>query len=188
MEQFSQLLQKYEEEIRASIGTEQAQALPGAKAGGKERLLPAPGMVPLTLAAAMGTPEEEGTRCSFATKKLLRTVVSSWRQLETKTASPPPAGKKKATRGARVTVVWARDIYQAWEILSCSLPEGHRGAHQGSFQIVHSLLNTVTEEKTYGPKQKPQPPKPHYTDGMPEADIVAEFVIPPDQLPPETIP
>ena len=188
IDQFSQLLQKYEEEIRASIGTEQAQALPGAKAGGKERLLPAPGMVQPTLAAAMGTPEETGTRCSFATKKLLRTVVSSWRQLETKTASPTPAGEKKAARGPHVTAVWARDIYQAWEILTCSLPEGHKGAHQGSFQVVHSLLNTVTEEKTYSPKQKPQPPKPHYTDGMPEADIAAEFVIPPDQLPPETVP
>ena len=38
-------------------------------------------------------------------------------------------------------------------------------------------------DRNYGPKQTLKPPAPHYTDGMPEINIPASQIIPPDQLP-----
>jgi hypothetical protein len=85
-------------------------------------------------------------------------------------------------------VVWTRDIYNEWEILTCFLPAGHTGNHQGNFRIVYTLLNTITEEKTYKPGEKVTPPAPHFTDGMPEVGIADEQVISISQLPTEDLP
>jgi hypothetical protein len=170
LEKLSELLERYEAEIRASVKTKEAGELGKAEGAEEGRMLPAP--QPL---------------CSFTAKKLLRTVANAWRQVEIKTTTLPPSGKKTVPSRTGLGVVWARDIYNEWEIVTCLLPSGHTENHQGSLQIVYTLLNTVTEEKVYSSRQKVKPPAPHFTDGMPEVEVTADQVIPPEQLPAATL-
>ncbi|MBL7062231.1 MAG: hypothetical protein ISS54_05800, partial [Dehalococcoidia bacterium] len=96
---------------------------------------------------------------------------------------------EKATEGITgLAITWTRDIYQEWEIFNCWLPQGHNQPHEGSVEIVYSLINTITEESTYAPGQELMPPAPHYTDGMPLAEVADTEVVPPDKLPPENTP
>ena len=184
MEKFGELLQKYEEEIRASMGTKEP---PEIKAVDKDKRLPAPEPAPLPTTAAEAAPLEEGETCNFVAKKPTRVVVSSWEQSETKTISLPPAEEERAGSGTALTVTWTRDIYQEWEILKCWLPRGHTEPHEGSLEVVYSRLSTATEERTYMPGQELVPPEPHYTNDMPQVAPTAEQVIPSDKLPPETM-
>jgi hypothetical protein len=184
MEKFGELLEKYEDEIKTSLG---ANELPEAKPVGKEKRLAAPKPTPPSAEEAEAASEEETATCSFSSKKPLRTVASNWRQSETKTT--PPAAGKKATKGTTgLSVIWTRDIYQEWEIFKCWLPQGHQQPHEGSVEIAYSLLNTITEESSYLPDQELTPPTPHYTDGMPLAEVSDAEVIPPNKLPPEITP
>ena len=185
IEQFSQLLEKYEQEITSSTDTKAAQAPPRIETIPEERGLPAPQQAPPPIVDGEIVPEEEGTPCNFTGKKLLRVVVSNWGQIETRTADLPSGDEKTAEGG--LTIVWARNIYQEWEILYCSLPHGHEEPHEGSRHEAFSLLNTVTEEKVYSPGVEPKPPAPHYTDGMAQAKIPADQVVSSDQLPHETL-
>jgi len=100
VEQFRQLLQKYEGEVKSTVKGEE---LPEAKllAEGKEE-----------------------ARCGHTSKKLLRTVVGNWHKIEEKIVPP---GKKAATTDVSIRTTWARDIYEEWEVSTCSLPEGHSG-------------------------------------------------------------
>ena len=98
----------------------------------------------------------------------------------------PSPDKDKTKGGTGLSVVWARDIYHEWEILTCSLQTGHKGKHKGSVEIVYSFLNTVTEKKSYGPRQKLRSPTPHFTDGMPELEVADDQIIPADELPEDT--
>jgi len=184
MEQFGQLLQKYEDEITASKGAGGPPRIETVREGKRLR---APEATPPHVVEGEVIPEEEDALCSFTSKKLLRTVASSWRQAETRTITPLSGGRKAAASSAGLAVVWARDIYQEWEILDCSLPRGHKEPHEGISQIVYSLLNSITEEKVYEPKQEPRPPEPHYTDGMPKVEVADDQIISPDQLPSETM-
>ena len=184
LDKFGELLQKYEAEIKYSIQTEAAEADRIESAEQGTMLLPAE-PTNSTTEEVEGIIEGEDALCNFTAKKLLRIVVSNWRQVDAKTAELQPDGKKTADSGHGLAVVWARDIYNEWEILTCSRPHGHTGTHQGSLEIVYSLLNTVTEEKVYSPSQKMRPPIPHPTDSMPEVDILSDRVIPPEQLPAE---
>ncbi|MBM3142543.1 MAG: hypothetical protein FJ005_05795 [Chloroflexi bacterium] len=183
MEKFGELLQKYEDEIKSTIS---AKELPEAKTVEHEKRLPAPEQTPPAVVEAEVTPGEEGTTCSFSSKRPLRIVASNWRQLETRTTTLPSAGKKAAEGTTGLAITWARDIYQEWEILTCWLPRGHKEPHEGSVEIAYSQLNTITEEKIYTPGQELEPPAPHYTDGMPRVEVAANEVVPPDKLPPET--
>jgi hypothetical protein len=185
MEKFGELLQKYEDEIKS---TTSAKELPQAQTVEHEKRLPAPEQTPPTVVEAEVTPGEEGTTCSFTSKRPLRTVASNWRQLETKTTTLPSAGKKATEGTTGLAITWARDIYQEWEILTCWLPRGHKEPHEGSVEIAYSRLNTITEEKIYTPGQELEPPAPHYTDGMPRVEVAANELVPPDKLPPETTP
>ena len=188
IEQFSQLLEKYEQELTGSTGA--AGAPPKIETVPKEKGLPAPRAVPPTVAEGEVVPEEEGEEgelCSFTGKQLLRVVVSNWGQVETRPTDLPPGDKKKADSGAGLAIVWARNVYQEWEILTCSLPHGHEEPHEGSRHKIFSLLNTITEERVYGPGEEPKPPEPHYTDGIPHAKVPADQVVPSDQLPSETL-
>jgi hypothetical protein len=100
----------------------------------------------------------------------------------------PQQSEEETGEGASgPVVVWARDIYQEWEILTCWLQRGHEGKHDGSVQIVYSLINTVTEVKMYKLEQELTPPKPHYTDSMPQVDVSAREMVSADKLPSETI-
>ncbi|MGA7678242.1 MAG: Ig domain-containing protein [Dehalococcoidia bacterium] len=186
MEKFGELLEKYEDEIKTTIG---AKELPAAKPVAKEKRLAAPKPTPPTTDEAEATPEEEETTtCKFTSKKPLRTVVSNWRQVETKTTTLPSTGKKATEGMTGLAITWARDIYQEWEILSCWLPRGHKEPHEGSVEIAYSRLNSITEEKIYTPGQELDPPVPHYTDGMPLVEVAATEIVPPDKLPHETTP
>jgi len=189
IEQFSQLLEKYEQEITGSTETKAAQA-PKIETIPKAKGLPAPQAVPPTVTEGEVVPEEEEAEeasCSFTGKKLLRVVVSSWGQLSSRTMELPAGDEKAAKGGAGLAIVWARNVYQEWEILSCSLPQGHQEPHEGGRHKLFSLLNTITEEKAYSPDQEPRPPEPHYTDGMPQAKVPADQVVPSEELPSETL-
>lgn len=178
MEKFGELLQKYEEEIRATIlGKE----LPETKT--VERGLPTPGMTSATIQAEV-VPTHEPAACDFATKRALRIVVTEWRRSEPKTATAS-AGDEKT--GDRVATVWSRDIYQEWEIMRCLLQQGHSGQHEGTLQTVYSFLNSVREERTYSAGEDLLPPKPHYTDGMPVIDLNQVEIVPSEKLPQTTI-
>ena len=166
LEKLSELLEKYEEEIRVSVVTEQAGELGEGESTKGRRMLP-----------ASDTLIDQESLCSFTARKLLRVVTGSWRQGE----------GPQAVQDGQV-VVWTREIYNEWEILTCLLPTGHTGNHQGSFRIVYTLLNTITEEKAYGPGEEVTPPRPHFTDGMPEVEIATDQVISLSQLPTEDLP
>jgi hypothetical protein len=183
MEKFGELLQKYEDEIKTTTA---AKELPGAPVVGADKRLSAPETVPPAAAEAAVAPEEETTTCNFTSKRALRVVASNWRQVETRTAKMPTGDKKTAEDMHGIAIMWARDIFQEWEILSCWLPRSHKEPHEGSVEIVYSLMNTVNEEKIYAPGQELEPPAPHYTDGMPQVDVAAREVVAPEKLPPET--
>ncbi len=181
MEKFGELLQKYEDEIKTTTAQ-----LPGAPTVGIDKRLPSPESIPPAAAEAAAPREQETGTCSYTSKRALRVVTSNWRQVETRTAKVPTGDKKKTEDMPGIAITWARDIFQEWEILSCWLPRGHREPHEGSVEIVYSLMNTVNEEKTYAPGQELEPPAPHYTDGMPQVDIAAREVVTSDKLPHET--
>ena len=185
MEKFGELLQMYEEEIKStSPGT----ALPQAKTVKEDRQLKAP--TPPTaekVEEAEATTEEESTTCNFTAKKPLRIVSSQWKQIETRAMTPPASGKKATEGTTELAITWRRYIYQEWEILNCWLPRKHKESHEGSVEIVYSLINTITEENTYAPGQEILPPAPHYTDGMPLIEVTDTEIIPPDKLPHETM-
>ncbi|MFC2045634.1 Ig domain-containing protein [Chloroflexota bacterium] len=169
MERFSELLEKYEDEIKGSVGTTAEPMLLESGAA----------------MAAEGVLEDE-PRCKYKARKLLRVVTGNWRQVETRTTPQPTSGKKKGA--SNITIVWARDIYNEWEILTCLLPSEHAGNHQGNFRIVYTLLNTITEEKTYQSGEETIPPAPHFTDGMPELEVTDKQTIALNQLPTEELP
>ena len=185
MEKFGELLQKYEDEIS------QGKELPAPPSEMTEiappisdkRSLPAPDMfatAETVIEKPAPTPAEE---CGFTTKKLLRTVVVQWKNTSIKPIIVTPGDKKSAALAGGRTVTWTRESYNEWELHVCKLPMGHKGTHKGSTEIVYSVLDSINEERNYGPKQPLKPPSPHYTDGMPEIDIAASQIIQPDQLP-----
>ena len=167
LDKLSELLDKYENEIRVSVLNEQAKELADGESPGGRKMLSTPDAV-----------IDQDSLCSFKARKLLRVVTGSWHQGE----EPQEASKK-----GRV-IVWTRDIYNEWEILNCFLPAGHTGNHQGNFRMVYTLLNTITEEKTYRRGEEITPPEPHFTDGMPEVEITEDQVIPLSHLPTEELP
>ncbi|MGB8707168.1 MAG: hypothetical protein WCD72_04360, partial [Dehalococcoidia bacterium] len=184
MEKFGELLQIYENEIKSTTAPKE---LPGVQTVGADKRLPAPESISPATAEAAVPPEEETTTCNFTSKRALRVVVSNWRQLETRTATLSKTADKKTAEGMPgIAIMWARDIFQEWEILSCWLPRGHKETHEGSVEIVYSRMNTATEERIYAPGQDLEPPAPHYTDGMPQVDVAAREVVAPEKLPPET--
>ena len=184
MEKFGELLQIYEDEIKSPTAPKE---LSGAQTVGTDKRLPAPESIPPAAAEAAVAPEEETTTCNFTSKRALRVVVSNWRQLETRTATLSKTADKKTAEGMPgIAIMWARDIFQEWEILSCWLPRGHKEPHDGSVEIIYSRMNTATEERIYAPGQDLEPPAPHYTDGMPQVDVAAREVVAPEKLPPET--
>jgi hypothetical protein len=163
VEQFRQLLEKYESEVKTSIKSEE---LPEAKLIPESQRLP--------------SPKEEALACSYTAKKLLRTVAGNWRKTEERTQTQPSSDKKVAEKGIFLVTVWARDIYNEWQVFTCSLPQGHSGSHHGTTGKAYTLQSTVTEEKTYTAKQRIVPPRPHFTDQLPVVDVTPSQVITPD--------
>jgi hypothetical protein len=197
MEKFGELLERYEDEIRTTLETDQTPKITTVTEG---KQLEEPKGVPPDVVDAEyiqeGQEEEDeeeeeeevvAETCEFSAKKLLRTVTTEWRQIDSKTVKLPPPKKGTQTSQNGIEVEWARDIYHEWELVKCSLPPGHTGKHKGSVKIVYSLLNKVSETKTYGPRKKVAPPTPHFTDGMPEEEVSDEHIVSAEELPGETL-
>ena len=181
LEKFSELLQKYEDEISQGKELSSTPELQEMGPVLEKKSLPAPDVITtVTSPAEKPAPVEE---CGFGTNKLLRTVVTGWRNTDVKPITVIPGDKKSAALAGGRTVTWTREKYNEWELHICKLPAGHKSTHKGSTEIVYSLLDTITEERNYSPKQPMKPPVPHYTDGMPEIEIPAGQIIASDQLP-----
>jgi hypothetical protein len=183
MEKFSELLQKYEEELSQGreLPAPPMQELPEMTTLIDKKELPAPEFA----STVESTAKEESTveECGSSSKKLLRTVVTPWKNAAIKPITVIPGDKKSAAMAGGRTVTWTRESYNEWELHICKLPLGHKGIHKGVTEIVYSLTDSLSEDINYGPKQPLKPPTPHYTDGMPEINIPASQIIPPDQLP-----
>lgn len=181
MEKFGELLQKYEDEL--SQGKELSGMPQVAEMATviDQKSLPSPDIV--NAGDVSSDRPSQAEECGNTTKKLLRTVVTQWRNTSIKPITVTPGDKKSAALAGGRTVIWTRETYNEWELHICKLPLGHKGTHKGANEVAYSLLDTINEERNYGPKQPLKPPAPHYTDGMPEVDIPASQIIPPDQLP-----
>lgn len=154
VQQFRLFLQRYEEDVKSVTKSE---ALAAAK------------VVPE--AQRLAAPKEEASACGYTSKNLLRTVVGNWRKVEEKIETGPEE------KGVLISTVWARDIYNEWEIFTCSRSSGHSGKHQGTTEIAYTLQKTVTKEKTQGAKEKRTPPKHHFTDELPAVDVSQRHII-----------
>lgn len=176
VQQFRLFLQKYEEDVKSVT---------------KSEALTAAEVVPE--AQRLAAPKKEALACGYTSKSLLRTVVGNWRKVEEKVETEPEE------KGVLISTVWARDIYNEWEIFTCSRSSGHSGKHQGATEIAYTLQKTVTKERTQGAKEKRTPPKPHFTDELPAVDasqhhiiddnraIPSDEVVTPDEvIPPES--
>ena len=181
MEKFGELLQKYEDEISQGKELPSIPELNEMATVIEKKSLPAPDIINITdVSPERPSPAEE---CGNTTKKLLRTVVTQWRNTSIKPIIVTPGDKKSAALAGGRTVTWTRETYNEWELHICKLPAGHKGTHKGANEVDYSLLDTINEERNYGPKQPLKAPAPHYTDGMPEVDIPTSQIIAPDQLP-----
>jgi len=183
MEKFGELLDKYGEEIKTTLQSGQGPALPSGESLRMEKSLPLGETMPPPAVEAEFAPAEatEGTLlCNFTSKRLLRAVAGNWKQTGTRPAAAPG---EEPDESAAFVIAWARDIYQEWEVFNCSLPPSHKGTHEGETQTLYTLLNTISEERTYETGEEVIPPKPHYTDGMPQVDVSARQIVNPDELP-----
>ena len=181
MEKFGELLQKYEDELAHGKELPPLAEMPEFTTVTEKKSLPSPEVFNnIDSAADRPSATEE---CGSTTKKLLRSVVTQWRNASIKPITVTPGDKKSAALVGGRTVTWTRDTYNEWELHICKLPAGHKATHKGTTEVAYSLLDTINEERNYGPKQPLKAPAPHYTDGMPELDIPTSQIIPPDQLP-----
>ena len=158
LQQFSQLLQKYEQDVQVSRRVE---ALPESTVVPESRRL--------------SSPKEAALVCGFTSKNLLRTVAGNWHKKEERIVPPP--GEGATEKGIAIVTLWARDIYNEWEVFTCSLPRGHSARHHGTTSKAYTQQSSVTEERTYTAKQKILPPKPHFTDRLPVVDVAPSQVI-----------
>jgi hypothetical protein len=193
LEKFGELLETYENEIKATMSDDRQ--LGAGRTVSEDKRLSGPRPIPHPIVdeeeeeepeeykAHDEEEEEEERLCNHVSKKLLRTITGKWRQSDSKTVQLSSTGKEGDTAKTGLSVVWARDIYQEWEIQRCSLLRNHKGNHKGDIEIVYTLLNTVTEEKTYSTRQKMLPPKSHFTDGMDQEEIPEDQIVPADELP-----
>ena len=181
MEKFGELLEIYEKEIRESLGAPsvsviapaiESKQLPVSSFNSTKSAAFSAGDIPL---------------CNNFAKKFIRTVVSPWQQSEMKTALLPESDKGRKKTEVGLTIVWAKSLYNEWQVSTCTLPQGHEGAHEGTKKLLYNLLNTVTEERTYGSNQPVTAPSPHFTDGMPEMPIDASLIVLADELTFETM-
>jgi len=184
MEKFGELLDKYGDEIKATIQKPEAPELPAADTARAEKSLPAHEETEQPVYDAEFAPaeSEEAKICNFTSKRLTRVVAGNWKQTGTRPGKIAPAEEQSEDKDIFI-VVWSRDIYQEWEIFDCSLQHGHKGTHEGDTRLAYTVLNTVTEEKQYDVGQDITPPKPHYTDGMPQVDVSAKQIVASDELP-----
>jgi hypothetical protein len=163
VDQFKQLLEKYQDEVGGGV---QGAGSPGA------RLLP----------EAQRLAPAKGEACGYTSKRLLRTVVGNWHKVEEEVIPPD---EEKGIKTTSIRTVWGRDIYKEWEVSVCSLPQGHSGNHHGAITKGYTLQDSVSEEKSYTPRQKTTPPKSHFTDELPLVAVSPNQVMPSDEATPD---
>ncbi|HAV10563.1 MAG TPA: hypothetical protein DCX22_02975 [Dehalococcoidia bacterium] len=184
MEKFGELLEKYGDELK---GSGQSPGLPKIGIAPGASKPPAAELPSPVAGEEKSSTDEFGTLCNFKSKRLLRPVTTKWKKLATKDTLLESGGKETGDGISGTLIVWARDIYQEWEIVTCELPLGHEGSHDRSIiETVYSLLNGITEVKVYKPEEELVPPKPHYTDSMPQIDVESCEIVTTDKLPPAT--
>jgi len=105
-------------------------------------------------------------------------VVGHWHKVEEEVIPPD---EKKGIKTTSIRTVWGREIYKEWEVSVCSLPQGHVGNHHGATFKSYTLQDSVSEEKSYTPRQKTTPPKSHFTDELPLVAVAPNQIMPPDQ-------
>ena len=186
MEKFGELLEKYGDELK---GSTPSQGLPKIGIAPGSPKPAAPELSSPIVEEAQSNPDENSTLCNFKSKRLLRPVATKWKKVATKDTLLESGGKEDGDGIGGTLVVWSRDIYQEWEIVTCELPRGHDESHDRStIETVYSLLNGITEVKVYKPEQELMPPKPHYTDSMPQIEVESYEIVTSDKLPPATTP
>ena len=105
--------------------------------------------------------------CDHTEKKLLRTVVGSWKRGATTVRHITYHG----TTVAWADVTWTRDIWNVFSVSHCTLLKGHAGAHKmGPAKEEFIKYSTVTEKVTYGTGVPQVPPSPHWSDSLPHED------------------
>jgi hypothetical protein len=185
MEKFGELLDKYGDEIKTTLQKPEAPELPAADTVKAEKSLPAHEEAEQPIFDAVFTPtesEDASATCIFTSKRLIRVVAGNWKQTGTRPAKISATEEQSEDKDVFI-VVWSRDIYQEWETFDCSLPQAHKGTHEGETKLVYTVLNTVTEDKQYDVGQDIAPPEPHYTDGMPKVDVSTKQIVSTDELP-----
>ena len=105
--------------------------------------------------------------CGFTSRRLLRTVVSAWRRVDTTTGFVPRPGHVPGG-AAIVSVTWERDIINVFGVFVCSLEKGHKGPHHGAQTEERVVTGTVRETVIYGRGERQVPPQNHYTDALPQ--------------------
>jgi hypothetical protein len=163
VDQFKQLLDKYQDEVGG-----------GAQGAGP------PGARPVPEAQLLAAAKEE--TCGYTSKRLLRTVVGHWHKVEEEVIPPD---EKKGIKTTSIRTVWGREIYKEWEVSVCSLPRGHAGNHHGTISKSYTLQDSVSEEKSYTPRQKTTPPKSHFTDELPLVAVDPNQIMPSDEAAPD---
>lgn len=105
--------------------------------------------------------------CPYVEKTLLRTVAGSWKRGATTVRHATYRG----TTVAWADVIWTRDIWNVFSVKHCTLEKGHAGAHKlGPASEEFVKYGTITEKVTYGVGVPQVPPKPHFTDSLPQED------------------
>ena len=101
--------------------------------------------------------------CPYQERKLLRTVVGSWK----KGATEVKHIAYKKTVVAWATVTWTRDIYNVFLVKHCTLEKDHAGPHKleapGHEEWVK--YGTITDNVTYGTGVPQTMPTDHWSDG-----------------------
>lgn len=105
--------------------------------------------------------------CPYEERTLLRTVAGSWKRGTTTVRHVTYHG----TTVAWADVVWTRDIWNVFSVKHCTLEKGHAGPHVlGPAKEEFVKYGTITEKVTYGTGVPQVPPKPHFTDSLPQED------------------
>jgi hypothetical protein len=105
--------------------------------------------------------------CGVTIRRLLRTVASAWRRVDTTTGFAPRPGHIPGGAGI-VSVTWERDIINVWSVFVCSLQKGHKGHHHGAATEVREVVGTIQETVTYGKGEKQVPPQDHPSNSLPQ--------------------
>jgi hypothetical protein len=187
IENFRQLLDKYEEEIKLSLGSGIQQA--PQVAAPDEKMIEPPAWAQIEAAMnTLGVAEQsKSAAVIFTGKKLLRTVVGKWRQSGDSGEIPSAENSKPEEDAKKHTVTWERDIFHEWELIGNAQKTGDITAREDTINPVYTFVTTISVKSKYGEGQPAEPPSPHFTNEMPEVEVPPDRLVHPGKLPSETV-